>query len=203
MLDPWPEFLERFAPVLQKPQRDWSSDESADVWAAAARAVAGYLRQVVRSKVGDEAIAEEIVQLLLVELSLSRTFEPRRRGSEAFRTWVHSCLHNHVVRHFKSVTKEQRLGRRVDDDVSALELPTHSVEIAAAEARRDLERMFAILKPRARYVLRQRLNGASDTEIAIALSISSESVRQIAFQAIRDLRKVYGHVDAGILGPRP
>jgi|HubBroStandDraft_6_1064221.scaffolds.fasta_scaffold01430_7 RNA polymerase sigma factor (sigma-70 family) len=195
MADPWEVYLGKFADTLARPGRTWSEAETAKVWNSLATGPVGqYLYGCAFRGVRNHAIAEEIVQKLLAELSLSRTYDPGEGGPEKFRVWVHACLHNHLTRHFAAQSRERKyLGTPIDPDKIDTVAGTGAKQgILKVEAEIAAQSMLRVLSPRRRDVMTRSLRGESHEEIARALGLTQGNVRQLLFRARRDLHKSFG-----------
>lgn len=192
MNDAWPALLGQFKKVLEKPRRQWSAEETSEVWSALVRGQVGLtLFKTAYRRLGDRDVAEEVLQNCLAQLSIDTTYDPEDKGAEAFRTWVNACLHHHLCAHYGRVRRDSA---KLPEDIGALDLPDRSDQFEAVGAAVDIGRMLNTLDPDKRSVLSLRLVGMKAVEIAQALDMDETNVRQLSFRAIRQLRKNFGVV---------
>jgi RNA polymerase sigma factor (sigma-70 family) len=195
MPGPWPKFLAEFESILARPQSSWSERESVDVWNCLAEgAVAQALFRYANRQLRNEADAEEVLQTCLLELSASKTYDPKADGPEAFRKWIYGCLHNHTCRFFRSKERQFAASPGRDDnsgrESSDKGLGARQIERILDE--RSLLTMVGSLPPKHREVVTRRLRGESDAQIGLAMGITPVNVRQIVSRATRDIRKRFG-----------
>jgi len=192
MADPWVQLLARHAATLAKPKRSWTQMETEAVWTSVVNdGVARGLYKTIFRRLRDRARAEELLQNLLAQLSLDRTYDPRGNGPSAFRTWLSACVHHHLCSYYEAQKKEAQL---LDQQVDAG--PEHTDHWASArrmQASVDASVMLSHLPQREQDVLRRWSAGESSRETSVALGLTEGHVRQLIFRSIRSLRKQFGY----------
>lgn len=196
----WPTYLAEFESILARPQKSWSESGSVSVWNSLARGpVSPTLFRYAVRKLHNEADAQEALQTCLLELSVTKTYDPQGHGSEAFRKWVYGCLHNHICRFFRLRGKDPSFassGDRAEKDTAIGSYYSDKGEgVRRIEQTLNQSSLLAIvgsLPPKPREVVTRRLKGESDAEIGQAMGITEVNVRQIASRATRDIRKRFG-----------
>jgi RNA polymerase sigma factor (sigma-70 family) len=195
MTDPWPDYLARFAATLSGPSRTWSEAQAAEVWCSLAEGAVGRaLYGTIRKQICNDDIAEELLQNALAQLCISRTYDPKGMGPEAFRTWVVACLHHHLCRYFDGEKKKRELlGRATDisDEVIAPVFTDAGHAVQMLEKKLDVDAMLGSLTPDKRAIVDRNLRGETAEEIAQELGLTPGNVRQILFRTNRDLRKKF------------
>jgi RNA polymerase sigma factor (sigma-70 family) len=195
MTDPWPEYLAKFAGTLERPSRTWSEAEAGEVWRSLAKGPVGQaLYGTIRKSVLNECVAEELLQNLLAQLSMRRTYDPEGLGSDAFRRWMVACLHHHLCRYFSGEKKKrEQLGEATDisDDAIGGLLTDEGRSARMVETKIDAGAMLGSLAPSQRDILDRNLKGETAEEIARELSLTPGNVRQILFRTNRDLRQKF------------
>ena len=196
MPGPWSKYLDKFAHILTRPRRSWSESETVEVWNSLAGGPVGRtLYRYAFRYLRNGADAEEVLQGCLLELSMSRTYDPRGGGPKAFPIWVYACLRNHIYRFLKTHYKERE---HAGPAIGALEDATQSPWTDKGIGARRMETkivanaMLGGLPPRPREIVARRLRGETDAEIGLALGMKPGNVRQIISRATRDIRKRLG-----------
>ncbi len=194
MAGPWVEYLREFEGTLARPRQLWSEAETADIWNSLAGGPVGrYLYCCALRRIGNHHDAEDVLQGLLIELSMDRTYDPTGRGSNAFATWVHACLRNHISKFFKKRRGEpKQVAQPIDSADDRTEAPGTDGGWAKIEAEIDTETMLSRLPLPEREVVARRSRGESAKEIAEGLGLTETNVRQIWFRAKRNIRKTFG-----------
>ncbi len=193
MTDPWPEYLAKFAGTLERPSRTWSEAEAGEVWRSLAKGPVGQaLYGTIRTKVPNDGVAEELLQKLLAELSIGRTYNPKGQGPGCFRTWVIACLHHHLCHYFDGETKiREQLGVAVDvsDEGVADQFTDGGRSAQSVETNIDARAVLGSLTSARRDIIDRNLRGETAEEIARKLGLTPGNVRQILFRTNRDLRQ--------------
>jgi RNA polymerase sigma factor (sigma-70 family) len=196
MTGPWSKYLETFAQTLTRPRQSWSEGETVEVWNSLADGpVCTMLHRFAFRYLRNWADAQEVLQGCLLELSLSRTYDPRGGGPAAFRTWIYACLRNHIFRFLKVHALERA---HAGPAIGALQDATQSPWTDKGAGARRIETnavakaVLGALPPRPREIVARRLNGETDVEIGLALGMKPGNVRQIISRATRDIRKRLG-----------
>src|SRR6266481_5788805 len=195
MTDPWPEYLAKFAGTLERPSRTWSEAEAGEVWRSPAKRPVGQaLYGTIRKSVLNKCVAEELLQNLLAELSMRRTYDPEGLCSDAFRHWMVACLHHHLCRYFAGEKKKrEQLGEATDisDDAIGGLLTDEGRSAQMVETKIDAGAMLGSLALSQRDILDRNLRGETAEEIARELGLTPGNVRQILFRTNRDLRQKF------------
>jgi RNA polymerase sigma factor (sigma-70 family) len=198
MPNPWPKYLGEFGPILARPRSSWSESETVSVWnSLAIGPVSASLLKYAYRKLRNWADAEEVLQTCLLELSASRTYDPKGDGPEAFRKWIYGCLYNHVCRFFRLHGKEREFSRAVIATKDNVAGDSSDKGRGARLVERNLDEralldMVGSLPPKFREAMTRRLRGESDAQIGLAMGITPVNVRQIVSRATRDMRKRFG-----------
>jgi RNA polymerase sigma factor (sigma-70 family) len=198
MPNPWPKYLAEFASILARPRSSWSESETVSVWnSLAIGTVSGALLKYAYRKLWNWADAEEVLQTCLLELSASRTYDPKGDGPEAFRKWVYGCLYNHVCRFFRLHAKEREfsvtaIGPNDNGPGDSSDKGRGARQIERALDERTLLDVVGSLPPKPREAVTRRLRGESDAQIGLAMGLTPVNVRQIVSRATRDIRKRFG-----------
>lgn len=195
MTDPWPEYLANFAGTLERPSRTWSEAEAGEVWRSLAKGPVGQaLYGTIQKQVLNECVTQELLQKLLAELSIRRTYDPKGRGAGCFRTWVVACLHHHLCHYFNAERKmREQLGKAVDvsDEGVADQLTDRGRSVETVEANIDVRAALGTLTAARRDIVDRNLRGETAEEIARELGLTPGNVRQILFRVNRDLRQKF------------
>jgi|GEM_PF-4450060 len=198
MPNPWPKYLAELGPILARPRSSWSESETVSVWnALAIGTVREALLKYAYRKLRNWADTEEVLQTCLLELSASRTYDPKGEGPEAFRKWVYGCLHNHVCRFFRLHAKEREFsvtatGGNDNRPGESSDKGRGARQIERTLNERALLDVVGSLPPKPREAVTRRLRGESDAQIGLAMGITPVNVRQIVSRATRDIRKRFG-----------
>jgi len=149
------------------------------------RATYGQLVGVTQSVVRDHAVAEEIVQDVLLELW-------RRREDlvveDSLRAYLFRAARNRALNHLRHAAVERRGEPYARGDASVL--PRADARVSASEINVALKRAVAELPERCREIFElSRVHGLKYSEIAQTLGISIKTVEAQMGKALRLLRE--------------
>jgi RNA polymerase sigma-70 factor, ECF subfamily len=158
------------------------------------RAIAPVVRTSVRRRIRDEALAEDVVQdVLLAVHRVRHTYDPDR----PFLPWLSAIVSTRAIDALRRTGRHRR--REVHDDaIMAMQVDgsaTYAIE--SATIGRDLDRYLSRLPDRQRRMIeRVRLQEMSLTEAAAASGETLPTVKSLLHRALLSLRQL-GHNDHG------
>jgi RNA polymerase sigma factor (sigma-70 family) len=125
--------------------------------------------------------ADELAQEVLIAVwegigDLRHDSSPRQVNR-----WLQQVMRTVWVRHLRSSRRHETVP--LDSDMAA--------DDSDARLRETLEEMTALLSPDDREVVRQRLEGYDNSEIASSLGVNTSSVNMRFFRIIPRLKKIY------------
>lgn len=152
----------------------------------------GMMYSLVGSFVGDEATREDIEDLeqeaRMLLLNAARTYEPA--SGLTFGLYAKICVKNGLITLNRKKKKEIRTDG-VDIDELDIAVPDTTVDVDENEsASQLLDRLCAILSKNETEVLKLRVDGFSNPEIAARLGIGVKSVENAVFRIKQKLKTV-------------
>jgi RNA polymerase sigma factor (sigma-70 family) len=193
---PVPSVLELPVPVAAAASLSGADDDATLVLAAQRdpRAFAHlYLRYVdpvyryCHRRLGTKEAAEDATSLVFAKALAAL---PRYRVENAsFRAWLFAIAHNAVVDVHRAAVVTRPLDAVADRPGHE---PGPEAALLAAEERRTVDGLLAMIAPDQRRVLELRLAGLTTAEIAVALGRNPGAIRAIQCRAAKRLRELLG-----------
>jgi RNA polymerase sigma-70 factor, ECF subfamily len=193
---PVPPTMELSVPFALSPATPDVDDDAALVLAAQRdpRAFAHlYLRYVepvyryCHRRLGTKEASEDATSLVFAKALAAL---PRyRTENSSFRSWLFAIAHNAVVDMHRAAVATRPLDALAD---RADREPGPEAALLAAEERRTVDGLLAVMAPDQRRVLELRLAGLTTAEIAAALGRNPGAIRAIQCRAAKRLRELLG-----------
>lgn len=148
-----------------------------------------YLRRYVFKIVKSEAVAEEIVQTVMMKVWLHRAvIDP----GKSFDGWLRTITKNAAFDYLKEAGRNQALQARIREDIQQLSLQPADAQLELKEFRELYEAAIRLLPPQQQKVFHlSRDLEMSHAEIAHQLSISSNTVRNHMVAALGYIRRYF------------
>lgn len=147
-------------------------------------ALAPHLRAYFTRRTG-HADAEDLVQETLIAIHTKRaTYDP----SLPFTAWLHAIARYKLIDHFRRMKLRRTLP--IEDAESVV---AESFDGESVAARRDVERLLAMLPEKKRELVRQvKIEGLSTAEAAARSGISESAVKVGVHRALKALSAMIG-----------
>ena len=156
-----------------------------DVYRQLLSAIQPRIRSIVRSKIRDEAAAEDVVQNALLSIHRGRR---TYRAERPFGPWMRAIVRNSIIDHFRD--RKRRRDREVE--LVTEEWADESVESAEGDERLApelTEALSTLPEGQREAVTLMQINGLSVAEAALAAGVSAGALKVRAHRGYRALAK--------------
>ena len=153
-------------------------DGDASAYNALLRALAPQLRAFFRRRLGNEDVAEDLVQETLIAVHTRRATFDRTRP---FSAWLYAIARYKLADHFR---RSHRF-----TDLSDLDSEMPSIEFeSASSASMDVERLLGLLPDKQSNVIRAtKIEGHSLAEAAVSAGISPSDAKMSVYRGLKRL----------------